>query len=71
MSKIVKVAQSVASYQFEEPSYKQVIRDMGDLLDYLGENMSDQNTPSLGALKNIYWTLVMKIALYNCFRKED
>lgn len=71
MSSIIRVAQSVASYEFGGVTYNQLCDDMIEMVTYLKMNKSSPNSEIHKAVKSVYWNIVMRLADENSFKKEN
>lgn len=71
MTSIIKVAQSVASYEFGGASYEQVCDDLIELATYLKQNKSQPSSDIHKAVRSLYWNIVMRLAEENSFKKEN
>lgn len=71
MSSIIKIAQSVASYPFNGASYENQCDDLIELITCLKLSKTSQSQPTFNVIKNLYWTLVMKVGNENGFTKKE
>lgn len=71
MTSIIKVAQSVASYEFGGANYEQVCDDLIEIATYLKQNKSDPSNDIHKAVRSLFWNIVMRVAEDNSFKKDN
>lgn len=71
MEDMIKIAQHAATYQFKQPEYEEVVDDLIEMLKILKKNTVQEGDPIHQPVKNLFWTLTMRVASLNSFNRQN
>lgn len=71
MTTVLKIAQSVASYDYIAPRYVDVVDDLIELLAYLKLEPVSRTENIHHCMETLYWNLIARVADFNEFKLKQ